>query len=309
MVNVSAVAGTAAQGRDVIERSEQADGSSPLSDQALLAVAQGQRTLLLFSLDDAEAGASASPVAVGVIGQGELDLVVDPAFRGRGVGTAALQRLLGEAPAGEYAHLLAWAHGDNPAADALLAGTRFEPMRSLFRMTLDPALLPADGIDPLALEVPEGFTLRTFAARDAEAWVAVNAIAFASHPEQGRVTLADFDLMRQEPWFDAEDLFVLDAPDASRLAGYTWVKTLQTPSGVECELYAIGMDPEFAGQGLGRTLLDVTLARMAQHAPVRVTLYVDGENERAVRMYEAAGFAVDSRSRQWRGSGAPQVSE
>ncbi|MGD9607426.1 MAG: mycothiol synthase, partial [Leucobacter sp.] len=46
-------------------------------------------------------------------------------------------------------------------------------------------------------------------------------------------------------------------------------------------------------------LLEVTLARMAQHAPERVSLYVDGENEAAERMYRSAGFTIASSSRQW----------
>ncbi|GAA1316867.1 mycothiol synthase [Leucobacter albus] len=349
------VAGSAELARPLIERAERADGSSPVSDQALLAVAQGQRELLLFASDEA-AGEQAGVVAVGILGQGELDLVVDPPARGRGIGTRALRELLarpgaapggaGE-PAGDQAAsqtstpatgLLAWAHGENPAASALLRGAGFVPVRSLYRMALDPALLPGGGVDPLAVALPAGFALRTFGAdrvdgpggraggeghrpadphpadahptdsdpADARAWVAANAAAFASHPEQGKVTLEDFALMRAEPWFNPADLFLLAAPAPAALAGFTWVKTVREGEHVETELYAIGIVPGFAGQGLGRALLDVTLARMAQHHPSRVTLYVDGENERAVRMYEAAGFTIDSRSTQWRG---PQVSE
>lgn len=302
--SIVAVEGSVDLAQPIIDRAARADGSSPVSDQALLAASQGQRELLLFTV-----GGDA-PVAVGVLGQGELDLVVDPAARGRGVGTAALRTLLERSPAG--AGLLAWAHGENPSATALLSRAGFHPVRSLFRMALDPALLPAAGTDPAAVPFPDGFQLRTFDEdrhADADAWVAVNARAFASHPEQGRVTLADFALMRAEAWFDPADLFLLSSPDGADLAGFTWVKTLREGDVTETELYAIGVDPSHAGHGLGRALLDVTLARMTQHAPSRVTLYVDGENERAVRMYEAAGFTIDTRSTQWRGPASPQVSE
>lgn len=289
----------------VIAAAEAADGSSPVSDQAMLAAAQGERELLLFSLLD---GDGPDPVAIGVIGQGEVDLAVVPVSRGRGVGTAALDALLArDAARGD---LLAWAHGENPPAEALLGRAGFEPIRSLYRMALDPALLPRDGGDPLALETPGGFALRAFdpdRPGDAAAWVRANAAAFATHPEQGRITEEDFALMRREPWFDPGDLILLEAPDGAGLAGSTWVKTVDAeregaeegPS-TETELYAVGVDPAFAGRGLGRLLLDATLARMAQHSPSRVTLYVDGENERAVRLYETAGFTVESRSRQWR---------
>ena len=278
--------------RELISEAEAHDGASPVSDQAMLAAAQGQRTLLVFSEGNVR-------VAAGIIGDGEIDLVVRPNSRGHGVGTAALRDLLAEFP-GE---LRAWAHGDNPAAEALLTQTGFAPVRSLFRMALDPALLPRDGQSPASLKPPTGFSLRRFSAErpeDVDEWVAVNAAAFATHPEQGRITAADFRLVMAEPWFDPGDLFLLAAPDGG-LAGSTWIKTLAGNPGTppECELYAIGIHPEYAGHGLGQFLLDVTLARMAQHDPSRVTLYVDGDNERAVQLYLRAGFTVDSHSRQW----------
>lgn len=284
--------------RGLIAEAEAFDGASPVSDQAVLAAAQGQRTLLLFE----GAGSAPQPVALGVIGQGEVDLVVRPSERRRGIGAAALGILL--ARGDERAELRAWAHGENPAAEALLRHAGFGPVRSLYRMALDPALLPHDERDPLALPTPPGLRLRAFdpeARGDAAAWVRANAAAFAAHPEQGRITEADFSLMRQEDWFDPADLLLLAEETGDELAGSTWIKTVRSDSGgsTECELYAVGVRPEYAGRGLGRLLLDVTLARMAQHRPARVTLYVDGENEPAVRMYERASFTIDSRSRQW----------
>lgn len=292
-VDTARDAAAIAAARSLIEIAEQADGRPPVSDQALLAVAQGQRELLrFFSGDDL--------VAVGIVGSGELDLVVAPARRRSGVGTAALHELLTR-PAADASELRAWAHGENPAADALLTHANFAPVRSLFLMSLDPAQLPAAVPGPVNVPVPPGFALRTFdAARPDEAasWVRVNAAAFASHPEQGRITEADFNLMRAEPWFDASDLLMLDA--ARGLAAYTWVKTVPGEgSGPAVELYAIGVDPAHSGTGLGRALLEATLARMAQHSPASVALYVDGGNTRAVGMYERAGFTVRSRSRQW----------
>lgn len=298
-----------AAARALISEAEAADGSSPVSDQALLAAAQHQRELLVFGIPAAATAASDQdhePVAVGIVGQGELDLVVRPGTRGRGIGTAALGKLLAAAAAssdGDPDQILAWAHGENPAADALLQHAGFTPVRSLYRMSLDPALLPADGRDPLTLPTPQGFALRAFTPADSAGWVRANAAAFASHPEQGRITEADFALMREAAWFDPDDLILLTGA-RDEVIGSTWIKTVRESADapVETELYAVGVHPDFAGRGLGRLLLDVTLARMAQHDPAQVTLYVDGENTRAVHMYEAAGFTIDSRSRQWAGA-------
>lgn len=313
------------QTRELIAQTEAHDGVSPVSDQAMLAVAQGQRALLFSQRTEtrSSSGSEATPaalVAVAIVGQGEVDVVVAPEHRGAGIGSATLTHAL-QHPHATATELRAWAHGTNPAADSLLGSAGFTPVRTLLRMELDPTLLPAH-TDPLAIPTPPDFALRTFdpgSAHDARAWVHTNAAAFADHPEQGRITEDDFALIRAEDWFDPADLIVLEhahtqaqagagAEGAARFAGFTWIKTLRnaTTESPECELYALGVLPEHAGKGLGRLLLDVTLARMAQHRPSRVTLYVDGENERAVELYRRASFTIGSSSRQWKRPGTPE---
>lgn len=232
---------------------------------------------------------------MGVVGDGEVDLALLPAFRTPAFEASALRLILAQS-SGE---VRSWVHGERPSTEAALTAEGFAPVRSLFRMALDPDLLPTDGVRALELPAPAGLSLRAFgtAPGDEEEWVAANAAAFATHPEQGRITVADFATMREEAWFDREDLILLDA--GRELAGSTWVKTLREAGGVSCELYAVGVRPSYAGRGLGRLLLRATLARMAEHAPAEVTLYVDGDNVAAVGLYESAGFTIDSRSKQW----------
>jgi len=276
--------------RELLAEAERADGTPPVSDQALLAADQGRREL--FGSED----------AVGILGEGELDLVVRPSARGAGRGGALLTEMLeSQDREGSGSELRAWAHGENPAAETLLTRAGFVPARSLYRLALDPARLPAAIAEARAL--PHGFVARAFdptAPDEAEAWVRVNAAAFASHPEQGAVTLQDFRALRQEPWFDPADLILaFDTAAQDRLAGYTWVKTVRGDEEPETELYVLGVDPAYAGHGLGAALLGETLRRMAEHDPERITLYVDGDNAPARALYDRAGFTVDQRSTQW----------
>lgn len=280
-----------AHAQEILEEATSFDGTPPVSDQALLAVSPGRRVLI--ELDD----------AIGLIGEGEVDLVVRPAARGQGIARSLLRALLSSELAARSAELRAWAHGENPAASALLTAAGFTPVRELLRLSLNPSHLGQEV--ERSRPIPEGFEVIPFDPANsahADDWVRVNARAFASHPEQGAVTRTDFDALLHEPWFNAGDLRLAYSrlPDsAGGLAGFTWVKTVREGDSTETELYVLGVDPRFAGIGLGAALLGETLRRMQRHEPDRVTLYVDGDNTNAVNLYLRAGFEVEQRSVQY----------
>lgn len=274
--------------REILEAATKVDGTPPVSDQALLAASQGKRELHEFE-----------GVAVGIIGEGEVDLVVLPQHRGHGVGKRALEQLLASARTGDAEDLRAWAHGENPAATRLLQGAGFHEARTLLRMTLDVSLLSQAVAAARAL--PEGFEVRGFDGTNpqlADEWVRVNAAAFADHPEQGKMTRQDFDALTREPWFEPDDLRLAFSADG-RLAAFAWVKTTQADTKTETELYALGVAPAHAGIGLGAAMLGETFRQMATHRPERISLYVEADNAQALPLYERAGFVVDQRSTQW----------
>lgn len=132
---------------------------------------------------------------------------------------------------------------------------------------------------------------------DEAEWVALNARVFATHPEQGRVTADDLRAREAEPWFDARDFLV--ARDASgRMIGYNWLKI--DPGESTGEIYVIGVDAASAGQGLGRRLMRAGLARLAERGCTSATLYVEADNEPAVRLYRSLGFADHTVDVQYR---------
>lgn len=59
------------------------------------------------------------------------------------------------------------------------------------------------------------------------------------------------------------------------------------------EVSAIYLLPEVWDRGLGRTLMDATLAGLAELGFAEVALWVLEGNERAIRFYETAGFRTD----------------
>lgn len=261
---------------ELITRAGLTDAQPPFSDQSLVDARSGSRALHVARRSD-------TIVVAAIVGGGELEFVVDPASRGTGLGRAALEQLLVDAPDG----LLAWAHGDHPAARALAASHGFTAVRSLLHLALED-LGPADArAQDAAALLGDGSTLSTGADLDVDEWVALNAIVFASHPEQGRMTADDVEARRSEPWFDAGDLLLVrDAGGA--LVAYNWLKL--EPGAHDGEIYVIGVSPDAAGHGLGRSLMLLGLERMRERGRTGADLYVEAENTAAVRLYRSLGF-------------------
>lgn len=258
----------------LVVRATRSDGQPPFSDQTLVELRDGRRELLHDSQQSAAVLRRGAP--------GELELVVDPGARRQGLGATLLARVLDENP-----ELLAWAHGDHPGSRALAARTGFEPVRRLLqlRRTLDGTVSdPAD---------MEGFTAFRPGDDDAD-WLALNAAAFADHPEQGSLTQADLDARMSEPWFDAGDFLLLR--DAEGLAAFCWLKL---DDGVG-EFYVVGVDPTRQGSGFGRRLVRAGLARLESRGIRTAALYVDADNEAAVRLYRSFGFGDHTVDVQYR---------
>lgn len=261
--------------RDVAELAASVDGYRPFNEQAMLDVASGRRAPFLITRGD-------EPVGAAILGAGELDLVVAPGERLRGIATDAAGRLLERVGADEV--LFAWAHGDHPAAAALAARFGFASVRTLLQLQVSPIPVP----QPLSL--PEGFRIEAFRpGTDDDDWVALNALVFAHHPEQGALTNADLAARQAEPWFDAGDLLLARDADG-RMIGYNWLKIEPADPDVG-EIYVIGVHPDAAGHGLGRALMNAGLARLGERGCETAALYVEADNEPAVRLYRSLGFA------------------
>ncbi len=133
-----------------------------------------------------------------------------------------------------------------------------------------------------------------YPGQDDTEWLALNARAFAQHPEQGKLTQRDLDDRMAEPWFDAEDFLILRDGDA--MIGFCWLKV----DGDIGEFYAVATDPERQGKGLGRVLMDAGLARLATRGIRTAALYVEADNAPALALYHRYGFEQHTIDVQYR---------
>lgn len=280
-----------------------ADGIDAISEQPLLDVRRPTGRPVRHAL--VRDGDSLVAYAQADLGSGSptsTELAVHPDHRRRGHGTAALAalRAAGGGP------LSVWAHGDLPAARAFAAARGLTRTRDLYVLGRDLASAPTELPSPAPGTRVDAFRPGV----DEEAWVALNAVAFADHPEQGRMTVADLRARQAEPWFDPDRLWLVrdagasDAPPTSsappdHLLASMWVKA--PPGTGEAEIYVLAVHPSAQSRGLGGQLTQHALADARARGDRRMVLYVDGGNAAAVRVYERSGFGTDRTHAQYTG--------
>jgi mycothiol synthase len=287
---------TAEAVRKLARLSPDSADTPPLSEQALLRLSAGPPVRHLLSQVSAVSDQDTT-----LLGYAQLDpngplgsdgqahavelVATDPLVAAELL--AAATRLAG---GGE---LRLWAHGRNSVAAQAASQAGWQPIRTLLqlRRSLTDLELP----DP---ELPDGVSLRSFRpGADDEAWLAVNARAFASHPEQGSWTKADLDDRIAAPWFDPAG-FLLAVRDG-QLLGYHWTKVHEETPEPMGEVYVLGVDPAAQGLKLGKALLTAGLRQLKDRGLSTVLLYVEADNSTARRLYEGLGFSVFARDIQF----------
>lgn len=276
--------GPAAAVRRIAEACDESDGVITLNEQACLQLKhRGLRDASLWLADGGFA------LLHGQI----LDLAVHPDMRGHGVGTALARAALAATDRVE-----AWSHADHPGAARIAARFGIPRERELRIMSRPTSLPVAEAV------VPPGVRVRTFLPSDEDALLEVNAAAFAHHPEQGHLTSEDFRERVAESWFDPEGLFLAvpedDDPEMP-LLGFHWTKVHRDEDPPYGEVYVVATNPKAAGRGLGTLLTNVGLRHLATQGVDEVILYVDGDNDPAIAVYEGQGFTPVRTEVQYRG--------
>jgi mycothiol synthase len=247
-----------------------------------------------WQLDDEPAGwvALAGGALVGYARVGaERDLAnledescVHPDHRGRGIGTALLDRA--EAWGRERGLARFHVHVVNEGGRRLVEARGHRLVRYFWRMEVELDGVPAEPVPPC------GYSIRTY--RPGEDDVGIHALhqeAFAAHWE--------FTPEPLDGWFrwrngrsDYDPRFWRVAVAGEELAG----AALCFGEGRLGWVLDLAVSPRHRGRGLGLALLRSGFRALAERGHARVGLEVDSENETgATRLYERAGMHVTRR--------------
>lgn len=316
----------------ILQAAEAADGFAPLSEQFVAGLSDqrvGQQQVLAF-LDDELVGlagldgwqpGSAGDADGDARGDVNAEMVIAPSHRGQGFGTCLyrhLRELVGTS-------LQVWAHGQLPAAEAIAHKQQLEIVRHLLVMSVTGEALQKSA-EPG--EAPDGFvaanypeSVERFGTEHVEnSWVEANNQAFSWHPEQGGWDRDRLHRSMEAEWFDPQDVILLWDNDAAvgvdkhpALAGFHWTKwhgaagdaagdgakddasenSPETNDEVYVgEVYVIALASAYQGRGLSGHLLRLGIKQMANKGATNVILYVEKDNESAVRVYEKSGFDI-----------------
>ena len=259
---------------------------------------------------DADAGAggdSADDANSDANGDVNAEMVIAPSHRGQGFGTCLyqhLRELVGTS-------LQVWAHGQLPAAEAIAHKQQLEIVRHLLVMSVTGAALQKSA-EPG--ETPDGFvaadypdSIDRFGTEHVEnSWIEANNQAFSWHPEQGSWDTDRLHRAMEADWFDPHDVIFLwdDAAEGvdkrPAQAGFHWTKwhgaaedSAKAVGEVYVgEVYVIGLASAYQGRGLSGHLLRRGIKQMVNKGATEVILYVEKDNESAVRVYEKSGFDI-----------------
>ena len=200
--------------RDLAAAAESHDGVAPLSEQPLLNLGTDAEWIT-HVVAHTTSGSTIGYVQVDRSGEtASAELVIHPEHRRNGRGRMLLKTAERDAtlpsrsgePGQHGKQLRVWAHGNLEAARGFARAAGLQPVRELLFL----ARPLEQSAAPELPAAPAGYRLRTFRPGvDDDAWLRVNARAFATHPEQGRITLDDLRARQAEEWFDPEGFFLL----------------------------------------------------------------------------------------------------
>jgi mycothiol synthase len=282
---------------DLINRTTHYDGTPPIAEHILLHLRYGgdKADSHLLVEKDIQIIGYAHLDQTDLVAGPSVELVVDPSYRGAGVGKALLTeaiKICGKS-------LRLWVHGEQEVAHNLAASFNFEKIRTVLQMSKS-----LTDIQPLPV-LDKEIIIRSFLPGiDSDAWLKLNNKVFKDHPEQGGWQLSDLNHRLSEEWFDEKGFFIVEKN--KQVIATTWTKVHGEHShdhdGGQShahpaigEIYITAVDPEYAGLGIGKALTITALNYLKYQGLTDAMLYVDFDNKAALNLYDSLGFKLSSK--------------
>ncbi len=245
---------------------------------------------------DHVAVAEADARLVGVVLPEVKVLIVEPAYRRRGIGRALVEEGLSIERERERPYLLLGVLPDDADGRAFVAATGFAFHSTLWDLDLDPSV-------PVASPAwPDSVRARHIdIEHDLHAWVDLFNAAFADHATPLQLDATRVEADRSDAPFRDEDLLVLEGA-SGELVGFCATEPRRLAGGAvepRGEIWTIGVRPALQGRGLGRQLLRWGVDHLRTAGVVTVTLSVNGRNPTALGLYESEGFAPTATRDRW----------
>ena len=282
---------------ELINRTTQHDGTPPIAEHILLHLRYGgdkADSHLLVEKDNQVIGYAHLDQTDLVAGP-SVELVVDPSYRGAGVGKA----LLSEAIKICSKTLRLWVHGEQDAAHNLASSFNFEKIRTVLQMSK-----PLTDIQSLPA-IDKEIKIRSFLpGLDSKEWLELNNKVFKDHPEQGGWQISDLNHRLSEEWFNEKGFFIVEKN--KQVIASTWTKVHGAHSHDHDgkashahpaigEIYITAVDPEYAGLGIGKALTITAINYLKYQGLNDAMLYVDFDNKAALNLYNSLGFKISSK--------------
>jgi mycothiol synthase len=205
--------------------------------------------------------------------------LVDPAHRGRGLGSGLLDRLLDVAK-GRSERVQVEAESLTQQADELFLSRGFRQIfaEDVYRLDLTRPLP--------RVSLPQGIQVEEWTAANQNAFYTAYRASFADRP--------GFPGWSQEQWIDwlVDDTFLAQCSLVAQTAD-------GTPAGfVTCAqgfLIQVGSVPEWRRRGLGRGLATAALELMRSHGDTEAILDININNLASAALFQSLGFSVIAR--------------
>jgi mycothiol synthase len=289
----------------LLTRTARADGHPALAEPQRAATArrdlgaEGARVALAYEAGSLVGCAVITPAIDEAVA---LQVVVDPAHRDGAIWSELMRSALSEV----HGRVRLWLMQATDTDDAAVTRFGFAPERDLLQMRI--ALpLSAEAVASARPVITRPFR----PGLDDEAWLTVNNLAFADHPEQGGWTHDELAARMEADWFDREGFLMADYADnptadhsagdaTSGLLGSCWTKVHDGSDPALGEIYVISVDPARHGEGWGRALTVAGLQWLSAERGTPIgMLYTSASNTAAVALYASLGLTVDHVDRSY----------